>query len=147
MPADDAVLDQSGCMYAPHVLGVMAGQGLVIRNSDPTLHNVHARPSANREFNAGQPIPGMETRKVFDQVELNVPFKCDVHPWMSATVHVVANPYHAVSGSNGSFSLEALPPGDYVLEAVHETLGTREATVTVPANGTVEVQFDFDAAA
>lgn len=143
VPQTPVELDQRGCLYAPHVLGMMAGQTLVIKNSDPTLHNVHARPEANREFNQGQPFQDMKTEKVFDKPELSIPFKCDVHPWMSATLHVVETPYFAISAADGTFTLDNLPPGDYVLEAVHETLGTREASVTVPPNGAAGVTLDF----
>lgn len=143
VPSEPVELDQQGCTYHPHVMGMMAGQTMVIKNSDPTLHNVHARPEVNREFNQGQPIQGMTMEKTFDQAELNVPFKCDVHPWMSATLHVVETPYFAVSAEDGTFTIDQLPPGDYVLEAVHETLGTREANVTVPPNGAAGATFDF----
>ncbi|MGH9379945.1 MAG: carboxypeptidase regulatory-like domain-containing protein [Thermoanaerobaculia bacterium] len=147
VPQAQVEIDQQGCAYAPHVLGMMAGQTLLIKNSDPTLHNVHARPEANREFNQGQPFQGMTLEKVFDKAELSVPFKCDVHPWMSATLHVVENPYFAISAEDGTFTIDQLPPGDYMLEAVHENLGTREASVTVPPNGAAGVTFDFSGGA
>jgi hypothetical protein len=69
--------------------------------------------------------------------------KCNIHPWMHAFIGVVGNPYFAVSGEDGSFELKNLPPGDYTLEAWHETLGTEEQKVTVPASGKSTARFTF----
>lgn len=145
-PADAAVLDQVGCQYNPHVSGIMTGQTLTIKNSDQTLHNVHALPKNNEEFNQGQPFEGMTLDKTFETAEVMVRFKCDVHPWMGAYVGVLDHPFFAVSGSDGSFSIEGLPAGDYTLEAWHETLGTQTQDVTV-GDGAVDVSFDFAEAA
>ncbi len=146
-PAEAHVLDQKGCQYSPHVSGVMVGQKLVVRNSDPTLHNVHALPTANPEFNQGQPFQGMELEKTFQNPEVMVRFKCDVHPWMSSYMGVLNHPFFAVSGADGSFELKGLPAGSYVLEAWHEEFGTKTANVTVEADGTAEATFDFSPAA
>ncbi len=142
-PSEAHVLDQRGCQYFPHVSGLMVGQTLLIRNSDPTLHNVHALPKVNDEFNQGQPFIDMEFEKTFDQSEVMVRFKCDVHPWMSSYMGVLEHRFFGVSGSDGSFSIEGLPAGDYVVEAWHEEFGTQTQNVTVEADGTVEVNFDF----
>jgi plastocyanin len=146
-PSEAQVLNQEGCKYIPHVSGVMTGQKLVIRNSDPTLHNVHALPEKNEEFNQGQPFQGMELEKEFTTAEVMVRFKCDVHPWMGAYMAVLDHPFFAVSGADGSFEIDGLPAGDYVVEAWHETLGTRTQPVSVAADGAVGVTFDFAPAA
>ena len=83
-PQTPVVLDQKGCKYSPHVFGVQVGQPVIILNSDPTLHNVHAVPKANAEFNFGQAVKGMKTTRMFDKPEVMVPFRCDVHGWMAA---------------------------------------------------------------
>ena len=140
---DTLVLEQKGCRYIPHVFGIQVGQTLQILNGDPTLHNIHATPAANAEFNTGQPIQGMTYDRTFDEVEVMVPFKCDVHGWMNAYVGVLDHPFFAVSGSNGSFDISTLPPGDYVLEAWHEELGTQTQNVTVGEGATAEVSFTF----
>jgi hypothetical protein len=145
-PADSHVLNQEGCQYMPHVSGMMVDQNLVIKNSDPTLHNVHAMPTVNKEFNKGQPFQGMEFEHTFDQEEVMVKFKCDVHPWMSSYMAVLDHPFFSVSGTDGSFVIEGLPPGDYVLESWHEELGTKTAKVTVTDGGTAEVSFDYSPA-
>ena len=145
-PGDSHVLDQVGCQYHPHVSGMQVSQKLIIRNSDPTLHNVHAMPTINKEFNMGQPFQGMELEHTFDQSEVMVRFKCDVHPWMSSYMGVLDHPFFSVSGTDGSYSIDNLPPGDYVVEAWHEELGTQTQNVTVDASGEVEATFDFSPA-
>lgn len=141
---DDVVLlDQDGCRYAPHVFGIRVGQTLQVRNSDPTLHNIHATPAENDEFNTGQPIEGMIYDTSFDSPEVMVPFKCDVHGWMNAYAGVVDHPYFHVTGEDGAFALNGLPPGEYVIEAWHEKLGAQEQTVTVPENAAAEANFVF----
>lgn len=142
-PTEPVRLNQEGCRYTPHVLGVRVGQTLQIVNSDPTLHNIHATPAANAEFNMGQPVQGMEFEQSFDQVEVMVPFKCDVHGWMNSYLGVLDHPYFAVTAQDGMFDISSLPPGDYVIEAWHEALGTQTQNVTVTTGGTAEVSFTF----
>ena len=143
-PASGSVrLDQDGCRYIPHVFGIRVGQTLEVVNSDPTLHNIHATPAMNDEFNTGQPIEGMVFERVFDSVEVMVPFKCDVHGWMNAYVGVLDHPYFGVTGADGSFDLSGLPPGDYVIEALHEMLGAQTQNVTVGEGATAELSFTF----
>lgn len=143
-PEGEVVLDQRGCMYRPRVLVLQTGQTLVIRNSDATLHNVHAFASINRGFNIGQPLRGLESRKSFDLPEVPVPIECDIHGWMTANVLVLGHPFFAITGADGAFSLDGLPPGEYVLEAWHETLGTRTQTVTVTEGRPTTVDFTFE---
>jgi hypothetical protein len=141
------MIDQKGCQYLPHVQGVMVGQKVKIVNSDPTLHNIHAHAKANPEFNQGQPFQGMEMEKVFDKVEVMIPFRCDVHPWMASYMGVLDHPFFAVSKADGSFEIPNLPPGSYTLEAWHESLGTQTADVTVAAGAPADANFSFKPAA
>ena len=143
VPPAPVVLDQKGCRYAPHVLGVQVGQPLEVLNSDPTLHNVHALPTANREFNTGQPLAGMKHTHRFSTREVMVPFKCDVHPWMRAFIGVLDHPYFGVTTADGTFTLEGLPPGTYTVEAWHETLGMQTQSVTIAAKESRDVAFSF----
>jgi len=136
-------LNQIGCVYDPHVLGMQAGSTIRVVNSDQTLHNVNAQPRNNQSFNVAQPIPGMATERVFENPEVMIPMRCDVHPWMQAYVGVVAHGFFDVSGEDGSFSMEGVPPGEYVLEAWHESLGTQTATVTVREGETATAEFTF----
>lgn len=143
VPSTAVVLDQKGCRYVPHVFGAHVGQTVEVLNSDPTLHNIHAVPMANREFNTGQPLPGMKHTHQFTTREVMVPFKCDVHPWMFAYVGVLDHPFFAVTGPDGGFQLTGLPPGTYTIEAWHETLGAQTQMVTIGAKETGTVAFSF----
>jgi plastocyanin len=143
VPAQAVSMDQKGCHYIPHVFGVQVGQPVEITNSDPTLHNVHAVAHANREFNAGQPLQGMKMTHTFTTKEIMVPFKCDVHGWMNAWVGVLDHPYFSVTGKDGAFSLNGLPPGTYTVEAWHEKLGTKAQTVTIGEKESKELAFTF----
>lgn len=145
IPDEPAKLDQQGCTYVPHVLGVRVGQPVQVTNSDPTAHNVHAAASANRQVNTGQPFQGMRYTHSFSAPEIMVPFKCDIHPWMLAWVGVVPHPYFAVSGKEGRFELKDLPPGNYTVEAWHEKLGKQSATVSVGEKESKELTFTFKA--
>jgi plastocyanin len=143
VPDTPVVLSQKNCTYQPHVFGIQVGQTLDILSEDETLHNVHAVPMANQEFNVGQPGVGVRNQHVFSTKEVMVPFKCDVHRWMSAFVGVVDHPFFAVSAADGSFSLKGLPPGTYTVEAVHEKLGTQTQTVTIGEKETRDLAFTF----
>ena len=142
-PSAPVTLDQKGCQYHPHVAGLMVGQPLEIKNSDTTLHNVHAMPNNNAQFNEGQPVP-MSTTKKFDKAEL-VPFriKCDVHGWMKAWMAVMPHPFFAVSQMNGTFTIANLPPGTYTVVAWHEKYGPKEQQVTVAAKESKALSFSF----
>ncbi len=141
--AETPSVDQDGCLYIPRVLGVMAGQSFEIRNSDPLLHNIRARPTVNRGFNISQPRAGMVATRTFSEPEDNISFDCNVHGWMHASVFVMPHPYFGASSEDGSFSIRGLPAGTYEIEAWHETLGTRRGTATVEDGGTATVEFTF----
>jgi plastocyanin len=143
-PSTPALLDQQGCKYIPHVSAVQVGQPIQIKNSDNTLHNVHAMPAVNSQFNEGQPVQGMVSTKKFDKVEVT-PFriKCDVHGWMKSYMAVLPHSYHSVSQPNGQFSIGNLPPGNYTLVAWHEKYGQQEQQVTVGAKEQKQVTFTF----
>jgi plastocyanin len=145
VPPAAVVLDQKGCRYEPHVLALMSGQTLRILNSDPTMHNVHAEPSApsNPQWNVSQGPKGDAIDKTFHDPEVMMPLKCNQHPWMKAYVNVAANPFFAVSNSNGDFQIQGLPPGDYTVAAVHEAAGEQTQNVTVGPKETKTVDFTF----
>ena len=143
-PAEPVVLDQQGCWYHPHVFGIMVGQKLEVRNSDPLLHNIHAMPKKNKPFNIGQPVKGMKSYYTFTEPEVMVPFKCDVHPWMSAYAGVLDHPFFSVTGDKGEFEIKNLPPGTYTIEAWHAKLGTQVQTITVKAGETKTIEFTFE---
>ena len=144
-PAQSVELDQEGCLYKPRMLGVMAGQEIVIKNGDPVLHNIKAVPKINRGFNISQPTAGMTSKRKFDRPEQMVPLQCNVHSWMHANVGVMGNPFFATTGDDGKFEIKGLPPGTYEIEAWHEKLGPKTMTVTVGDGETKTADFSYSA--
>jgi hypothetical protein len=144
-PTTPVVIDQKGCHYVPHVVGVRTTQPLEIVNSDATLHNVHGMPKDNREFNQGQPVQGLKNDFTFNAAEVLIPLKCDVHSWMNAYVGVVDHPFFAVTGDGGAFELRGVPPGTYTVEAVHEKLGRVSMPVTLGEKDSKELTFTLKA--
>jgi len=122
----------------------MVGQKFKIRNSDTELHNVHATPKANREFNFGQALNGQVNEVSFPRPELFVRIKCDVHPWMGMHIAVFNHPFFAVTGDEGTFEIKGLPPGKYTVEAWHEKFGNMTAAVEVTSGATKEADFTFE---
>jgi hypothetical protein len=140
-PTEPVILDQQGCMYHPHVIGVQAGQPITVRNSDDTLHNIHPRPTANPEFNIGQARKGMESTRTFEKEELMIPVGCDVHPWMRSYISVVGHPFFAVTKDDGTFEIKGLPAGEYEVEVRHEKAAAATQKVTVKANEAAKADF------
>ncbi len=142
-PKEPALIDQKGCIYHPRVTGVMIGQKLKVRNSDPTLHNVHAWSKAGNDFNVAQPVQGMENEFNLKAPEVMLQIKCDVHPWMIGYVGVLPHPFFAVTGDDGTFEIKNVPAGKYVLQAWHEKFGAKTVTVEVQPGKTVTVEFSY----
>jgi plastocyanin len=143
VPATPVTINQQGCWFSPRVLGIQIGQVLEVVNSDPVTHNIHPLAQTNREWNHSQGQGDPPLMRKFLHPEIMIRVKCNIHRWMSAYIGVVANPYFAVSGADGSFEIPNLPPGDYVIEAWHETLGTQEQKITIPPSGRVTANFTF----
>jgi hypothetical protein len=144
-PKEPVTLTQDGCVYLPHVLGIMVNQELHVVNSDATTHNVHALAETNEEFNVGQRAGASPIARAFAKPEITVPIVCNQHPWMKAVAHVVSNPYYAVTGNDGTFELKGLPPGKYTIEAIHEKYGASIQQVTVEAGKNAALLFTFSA--
>lgn len=143
VPSDPVVLDQKYCTFEPHVIAAMVGQEMVLRNSDRLLHSSHAMDSdATPLFNFALPTVGERRIEPFQTVE-TFKVKCDLHPWMSAWIRVLPNPYFDVTRGDGSFTIRDLPPGAYRLKAWHEVLGVIQKDVTVRGGEPVVVDFTF----
>lgn len=145
-PSDIPLLDQQGCTYIPKLLVVWAGQKFNVRNSDGPgiLHNVHALPRKNSEFNFGQPLKGQVTQKSFSNPEALIRVKCEVHPWMKSYFAVVNHPFYAVTDANGRFTFPPdLPPGDYTIEAIHPKAGSQSQPLKVAAGEEKNVSLTF----
>jgi plastocyanin len=143
VPTTPITLDQNGCMYKPHVIGIVAGQNIEVKNSDPTNHNIHPQPSVNQEWNESQ-TPGSESKmKTFARQEVMIPVKCNVHPWMRSYIGVVSHPFFFVTSDDGTFTIKGLPPGTYTIEAWHEKYGKQEQQVTVAPKESKTLDFSF----
>ncbi len=143
VPKEAIKLDQSGCRYHPHVMGVVAGQIISIVNSDPTTHNIHPTPKDNREWNESQPPKAAALEKNFAREEIMLPVKCNQHPWMRMFVNVSKSPFFAVTGPDGKFEIKGLPPGDYTIAFVHEKFGEQTQKVTLAAKDSKTVDATF----
>lgn len=144
-PSEPVVVDQQKCTYVPRVQGAVAGQAVMVKNSDGTMHNVRGLAGTKGLFNLAQPPSAPPvTKPVPGEVEV-LSLKCDVHPWMRAFIPVSPHPYFATTSADGSFSLANVPEGTYTLEAWHESLGTKTAEITVKDGATAEASFEFAA--
>jgi hypothetical protein len=143
-PTDAIEINQQNCHYIPHVFTMRTNQPLKIKNSDMTLHNIHAWAEKNPQFNVGQAVAGMVSETKFGNPEVPLPIKCDVHKWMGAFVGVFDHPFHTVSKPAGTFELK-LPPGNYEITAWHEKFGKKTMMVQVADNDKKEVNFSFNA--
>jgi len=135
-------IDQKGCLYIPYVAAVQTGQKIIVKNSDPVLHNVHSTPevAGNEEKNLAQMPGGADLDFTFVKPEDFLRFKCDVHPWMFAYVTVVDHPYFAVTGQDGVFKIANVPPGKYTLVAKHRKAGeTRQEIEVTDAGATADL--------
>lgn len=141
-PPEDAVVDQKGCLFVPHVSAVQAGRGLEVTNSDPFGHNVHVFADRNPGENKTTG-PGQGVRLSIEHAE-DVRLTCDLHPWMNAWVFVVDHPWFGVSGADGTLRIEDVPPGEYRLEAWHEHYGRlRCGDVAVGPGGRVQATITY----
>ncbi len=141
-PAAPAVMDQQGCTFAPHLLAVQTDQVIEFRNSDPVVHNVHALSTVNRTFNRSLSARGQTFKRYFSKPDI-VKVRCDIHAWMACYVAVGANPFQAVTGEDGAFTLEGLPAGTYEIEAWHETLGMARQSVTLGDSERRAIEFSL----
>src|SRR5262245_30470016 len=143
-PATPVEINQEHCHYIPHVFTMQANQPLKIKNSDMTLHNIHAWAEKNPQFNVGQPVQGMVNETKFASPEVPLPIRCDVHKWMGAFVGVFDHPFSTVSMKGGTFEMK-VPPGTYEVTAWHEKFGKKTMMVEVKDNDKKDVNFSFSA--
>lgn len=143
-PSNPVQIDQKGCLYNPRIVALMVGQRLEIRNSDSTLHNIHSMARENPTWNRSEP-EGATIFETFPRAELAVPLVCNVHPWMRGFAFVFDNPYYAITGAAGKFTIPNLPPGDYTMEAWQERYGVLDQAITIAPHSSVSLHFTFHA--
>jgi len=136
-------LDQQQCSFVPHVLAAPLGATVDVVNSDKALHNVRAQTGDVTMMNYAMPIPG---HVVPTKLKKEGIFKvsCDVHPWMRAWLLVLPTAAYAVSGEDGTYKIEGIPPGKHKLRIWHERLGERDAEITIEPGQTAthDVQYN-----
>lgn len=142
-PDQPVTIDQKGCWFRPRVVGIQTGQTLRVTNSDPVSHNIHPLAQVNREWNHNQPSGAPAIERRFSRPEVMMRVKCNIHTWMRAWIGVVDHPYFRITGTDGTFELASLPPGDYTIEAWHEIAGRLEQNVMIAPAGKSTVEFVF----
>ncbi len=142
-PKKGAQVNQKKSMFRPRVQGILIGQEVFMRNSDPVIHNVRSLSSENRPFNIGQPAGTPDRKKVFKDKEGPIELRCDFHPWMRAYLFVMDHPFFAVTDRHGHFIIKNLPAGEYTLAIWHEAFGEQKQKITVGANGLKDVTFTY----
>ena len=146
-PATPVTLDQESCMYVPRVVALMTHQTLLVKNTDPTSHNVHVMPKLNKQWNLSLAAGAAPLETRFDLPELAIPVMCNIHTWMRAYIFVFEHPYFAVTPAEGTFELSNLPPGSYTIEAWHEKFGTLDQTVSIASKESKPISFTFKSTA
>ena len=144
-PQAPVVIDNNTCVYKPHVSGAMVHQPIELRNSDPTLHNIHAYPAKEKQWNLGLPFQGMKVVKKFSEPEVMVKLKCDVHPWMVGYLGVLPHPFFAITGRDGRFELKNLPAGSYTVHVWYERFGVESQAVQVADGEMKEISLTLKA--
>ncbi len=144
IPTTNPCLDQNGCVFIPHVIAVAAGTTIDIKNSDAVTHNVHTYPEENSAINKAQP-PSLTIISIPTEFGEEDPMKvsCDYHGWMSSWVGIFEHPYFAVTGDDGTFSLDNVPAGAYEVKAWQEDVGELVQLVDVKAGAATTLDFQF----
>lgn len=142
-PTQVVTIKEAGCQYVPHMAAVMTGQLVRFVDDDQALHNSHSMAKLNPQWNQSQMPNGQPQDKTFSTPELMIPVKCNQHPWMNMYLSVLGNPFFAVTGKDGKFTLQGLPPGTYTIAAVQEKYGEKTQTITVGPKEDKSVAFTY----
>jgi plastocyanin len=140
-------LNQNRCRYSPHVIAIQRGGSVAFLNSDATIHNIHTIPTqpGNASVDISEPAGSAPRTEAFPSPEVMLPVRCNNHPWMSAFINIAPNPWFAVTGTEGAFTITGLPPGTYTLAAVHEKLGEQDMQITIAPKSVATASFTFSA--
>jgi len=143
-PTEPYLIDQRGCTYTPHVNAIQLGQKVLVRNSDPTTHNVNIRSKKNPPGNKNMAKGQAPFEYDFAYEESSILLKCDIHPWMSARLHVSEHPWFAITDARGAFRIPDVPPGKYTIEAIHEVFGRVRGEIEVVAGQSAGLAFTLE---
>lgn len=137
-PAEHAVMDQKGLLFVPHVLTILAGTTVDFPNSDMVRHHVFSPPGSAKTLNLGTFKIGETKEVLFDSIG-EIPLLCNIHPEMSAYIVCLQNPYFAITGSTGTFSILDVPQGKYTLKTWHERMRPVSKEIKVTEGNTIKV--------
>ncbi|MGH7987640.1 MAG: carboxypeptidase regulatory-like domain-containing protein [Candidatus Binataceae bacterium] len=139
-PEKGVKFDQKDCEYVPHVAVFPAGSTIDIINSDDILHSIHSESRINPVVDMAQPGFKREMTVKIAKPEI-IKVTCDAHNWMEGWWYVTGNPYYAITGTDGRFRINDVPPGSYVLQVWQEKLGVLRRPITVKPNASVTADF------
>jgi plastocyanin len=143
VPETPVVIDQQKCLFVPRIAAARAGQPIRFLNSDPLQHNVHGVSLHGNGWNFSLAVKGAARTITIDEPEIPIDIKCDIHPWMKASLGVFDHPYFAVTDAKGQYTLTDVPPGTYVIAAWQEKLGTTTKTVTLGPKEAKQLPISF----
>jgi len=139
-PLQDVKFDQKGCEYIPHVIAFPAGSTIEIINSDGILHNIHTESTINPVVDMAQPGFKKTIEVTIADPEV-IKVGCDAHNWMEGWWYATANPYYAITGPDGKYTIKNVPPGSYTVEVWQEKLGVAKQPVIVGTDASVKADF------
>jgi plastocyanin len=143
-PSEPVVMDQKNLEFIPHVLPIVAGTTVRFENHDNVSHNVFSPDKCAGKLNLGTWPPGESKDYTFKEAGCAATILCIVHPDMEAYVVVLQNPYYAVTGTDGSFTIHDVPAGKYTLAIWSEKLKAKQVAITVPESGNVKIGFNLN---
>ena len=136
------------CEFFPFVSIVRNHGTFTMKNEDPIIHNAQLYQSEkgnllltvpNSPNSAGTfPIHFEKHKKIYQMI-------CGMHEFMQTWGYAVDNPYYALTDGDGKFTIDQLPPGEYEVIAWRPHFKPIERRITVKANGTTPLFFEFDA--
>jgi len=133
-------MQQRDKQFLPHVLAISLGSTVELPNLDLIFHNAFSNFSG-QPFDVGLYAPRTSRSVTFKHAGIVRVF-CNIHATMSAIIAVVNTPWYAVTMSNGKYTFNNVPPGEYNLHMFHEralpgNLTYLERRIAIPDTGLV----------
>lgn len=148
VPQQSAVIELRECRFKPHITVVQREQVVEFRAMDQTLHSPTMNPAINPGIDHHSRPPTNITLWMPEHSELGIFIKCNVHSWMDGYIHVVDHPYFDVTGPQGTYEINNLPPGEYELSLWHELKAFRESVkpvkVKIEPGKTTKIDFTIE---
>lgn len=125
-PTAHVRFEHRGCQLYPHVAATQTNQPILLYNSDPIPHPLRSVPGNSSNPPVSKAVAPRDFGTYFTTIQHPEAFlrlQCEKHSWETAYIAAASNPFFAVTDTNGSFTITNLPPGQYLLEAVHPFAG------------------------